>query len=88
MTEIELWRGRKTHCKHGHKLTAKTVTVNIRTNGTIQRQCRVCGSLRNNLRYRTDPVYRAAQIERAKARQNFLYANRNKVLECSTAPTP
>ena len=41
------WRGRLTHCKHGHEFTPENtvVTPNGARNGGPRRQCRECGRI-------------------------------------------
>lgn len=48
---------RKTHCDRGHEFTAANTHITVRTNGRLERRCRVCGA-ENQRRYRAERAAR------------------------------
>lgn len=64
---------RKTHCKHGHKLTPSNTYTQVKTSKVSTRAwtlhgCKACRCIRDNKRYRENPSRAAALRHQALIR--------------------
>lgn len=55
-------------CKRGHPFTESNTRIVKLSEGYTARQCKQCRAQKDNLRYRTNPLYRAAIRARAMTR--------------------
>jgi hypothetical protein len=81
--EEKQWLDRNTYCVNGHRRTTKNTRVKRHPDGTVERRdCRVCESERDRLRYISNPARREAMRQRALCKQR----EKHSYVEVGTQP--